>query len=1057
VPRRLTSGLGLHTHAALSPDDGHIAFVGREEGVPDVYVIPVAGGKPVRLTFQGAPERQCAVLGWSADGERVRFSSNVSSAFVKLHSIYEIPVVGGEPRRVEVGPARFLSEAPDGSGARVLARHQDDLAYWKRYRGGTAGVLWVDPDGQGAWRRLVDLKGNLARPLWVGDRIFFLSDHEGVGHLYSTTPTGEDLRCESSGADHLGHYVRHPATDGERIVYHAGAELWLLEPGSGEAPSRIEMDFASPRSQRARRFVDAESYLEEADLHPEGHSVALTVRGRPYTMGFWEGAALQRGRTRDARYRLASYLPDGKALVMVSDEGGEEALEIHPTEPGGDAEVHRLSGLDVGRPLDLAVCPVGRVVAFSNHRHEVVLVDLEERSARIVDRSPWHRMEGLAWSPDGRWIAYGCAETENTFSIKLAEVASGQVHRVTDPEFRDTHPSFDPEGRYLYFLSHRDFDPVYDEQHFDLGFPSAMRLCLLTLQADLPSPFVAVPKPLSEDPKDDSSEAKGSEEDEGNDEAEPIRIDLDGIAQRVLVFPVGAGTFGQVAGTSDRVLFSSFPIEGSLGESWSDAHEQPNGTLRAWDFERHEEVSVMSEVSAFLLAPDGKTLLVWAGSRLRVMAADSKEEKGDAPESEPGRKSGWLDLDRLSVEVHPGQEWRQMLRETWRLMRDHFWTEDMSGVDWEAVFERYAPLVDRVGSRAEFSDLVWEMQGELGTSHAYEIGGDYRRPPEHGPGFLGADFAFDAAVGGYRVGARLRGDTWDPEGSAPLSRPGVDLREGDVILAINGQRVSAERSVQSLLVNQADREVALTVAARPGEAAPRQVTVKTLRDEGPTRYRDWVDQNRRRVHEASEGRIGYLHIPDMGPWGYSEFHRGYLAEVARPALLVDVRFNRGGHVSPLLLEKLARRRLGYGTQRWGHAMPYPPDSVMGPMVALTNEYAGSDGDIFSHCFKLMELGPLVGMRTWGGVIGIWPRHRLVDGSVTTQPEFSFWFSDVGWGVENYGTDPDLVVDIAPQDYATGRDPQLERGLEVLEELLAQSTTALPDMSSRPRRQPPWQS
>jgi tricorn protease len=355
-------------------------------------------------------------------------------------------------------------------------------------------------------------------------------------------------------------------------------------------------------------------------------------------------------------------------------------------------------------------------------------------------------------------------------------------------------------------------------------------------------------------------------------------------------------------------------------------------------------------------------------------------------------------------------------------------------------------LLPVVRTRGELSDLMWEMLGELGTSHAYEIGGDHRRPPQYRRGFLGADLAWNDGLHGYEIKKIYRGDSWNREIDSPLAEPGLDLRVGDAILAIGGRAVTKELSPDELLVNAADREVQLTVASGKRK---RRVIVRALRDERMLRYRAWVEDNRTYVHERTAGRVGYVHIPDMGPWGFSEFHRGYLSEFNRDALIVDVRYNRGGHVSPLLLEKLARKRVGYDVSRWGPPVPYPPESVGGPMVALTNQFAGSDGDIFSHCFKLYKLGPLVGKRTWGGVIGINPYHRLVDGTITTQPEFSFWFADVGWKVENYGTDPDYDVDIAPQDVKAGLDPQMTKALDLVAQAHAAAPNGKPHFETRP--------
>jgi tricorn protease len=374
----------------------------------------------------------------------------------------------------------------------------------------------------------------------------------------------------------------------------------------------------------------------------------------------------------------------------------------------------------------------------------------------------------------------------------------------------------------------------------------------------------------------------------------------------------------------------------------------------------------------------------------------------------------------------------------------------MSGVDWERILHLYEPLVGRVASRSEFSDLLWEMQAELGTSHCYELGGDYRPEPQYRLGFLGADLAYEPEHDAYRLVRILRGDVWDEKSASPLRRPGVNVEEGMLLLAIGGQRLSRNLHPHELLVNQAGQEVQLTVAEGDGGSA-RTVCVKPLGNETPVRYRDWVEQNRQYVHEKSGGQVGYVHVPDMGPDGYAEFHRYFLAELDHKGLVVDVRFNGGGHVSELLLEKLARRRLGYDLTRWMSYVPYPLESAYGRMVALTNEQAGSDGDIFCHAFKLMKLGKLIGRRTWGGVIGIWPRNSLVDGGLTTQPEFSFWFRDVGWGVENYGTDPDIEVDITPQDFARGADTQLDRAIEEVLKEIEENPPLEPDFSERPRR------
>lgn len=1068
VARRLTSNLGMIGKPALSPDGSLLAFTGREEGTSEVYVMPAAGGPATRVTYLGVAT---SVVTWMPDGQRVVFASNTGQAFGRQALLYAVPAGGGEHVTLPTGPAASISFGL--AGGRVIGRNTTDLARWKRYRGGTAGDMWVDEDGSGRWRRLIALQGNVTLPLWVGDRIYFISDHEGVGNLYSCRPSGDDLRRHSRHSDY---YVRNASTDGRRIVYQAGAELFVFDP-TQDTSQRIEVDLRSPRVQRNRKFVDAADYLQGYALHPEGYAVAVACRGQVFSMANWEGAVLQHGEPVTVvdgvevavRRRLAAWLPDGQRLVLVSDAEGEEALEVHRADASEPAQ--RLEGLDLGRPVLLAVSPTADQVALTNHRNELLLVDLEQTAVKVLDRSPYARIGAMAWAPDGRWIAYSYADSTQTSIIRLCRTETGETWNVTRTVLRDEEPAFDPEGNYLYFLSARDFDPVYDNLHFDLNFPFGMRPYLVTLRADLPSPFVPRPKAPGEKPTPDDGKDRPNQAAEQGDAAQPaavdeppakdeqehevphaVEIDLEGIADRILAFPVDEGLYQQIRGIKGKVLFTSRPAEGAL------KHRRPlgamppaNATLEVYDFGEQKHDTLVEGVTDFEVSLDAKTLIYRAGSRLRVLKAGEKpEEKNN---SAPSRKSGWLSLGRVPVSVLPGAEWAQMYRHAWRLQRDQFWSEDMSGVDWQAVYRRYWPLVSRVATRAEFSDLMWEMQGELGTSHAYEFGGDYRPEPDYDHGFLGADFAYDAETGGYRITRIVHGDPWDEDGNSPLAHVGANVRVGDVLLAIGGRRLSRELSPRHLLVNQAGREVLLTVLGQ-GEAKPRAVTVKTLRQEGPALYREWVENNRRRVHEATDGRVGYLHIPDMGPRGYAEFHRSYLAEVIREGLVVDVRYNGGGHVSQLLLEKLARRRIGYDVPRWSQPRPYPEESVGGPMVALTNEQAGSDGDIFCHAFKLMKLGPLIGKRTWGGVIGIWPRETLVDGGVTTQPEFSTWFEDVGWGVENYGTDPDIEVEITPEDYAAGRDPQLERAIAEVMRLLAENPPRLPDFGNRPQRELP---
>ncbi len=1059
--RRLTANPGVASFPAFSPDGESVAFTGRDDGPTEVYVMAADGGSPRRLTWLGSHTQ---VVGW-APGGRIMASTDWRQPFAGNMHLISVSETGTPPESLPCGPARAASFAP-GSEGLVIGRNSGDPARWKRYRGGTAGTLWIDRAGAGRFSPLIRVEGNLASPMWIGSRIYFLSDHEGHGNLYSCTPTGRGLKQHTHHADF---YVRFPSTDGRRIVYHSGADIYVFDP-QYDAARKIEVRIHSSRSQRNRKFVSASRYLESFDLHPNGHTVASVHRGGLFAMGLWEEAPLRLGKVSSVRYRLGRWLPDGDRIVAVTDEGRDEHLIVFSR--GSAGEPKRIRG-DFGRVSGLYVAPGNALekpdsddsaadgkkkdkkkskkkqkaapdlVVLTNNRHELILVNLTKGDSNVVDRSPHHRIAGVDWSPDSRWIAFGHSASERSSSIRLYEIESGKITTLTGPDFFDVGPSFDPDGKYLYFISWRVFNPVYDSHYFDLGFPKGSRPYLLTLGNDIVSPFSMAtrkPKPPGGPPGDADKGGNGS------DEQPSFRIDLEGIEDRVVAFPVPESRYGGVLGAFGRVLFCRYPSEGSLHEE-DDSEPVASGILEFWDFEANKSGRVSDKVTSFSLSLDRKVMGVRSGTNLRALPAAYKEDP-EKNKDEYTRETGWVDLDRIRAEVIPTDEWRQMYGEAWRLQREQFWRADMSGVDWEEVYERYLPVLGRVGSRAEFSDLLWELQGELGTSHCYEMGGDYRPRPNWSQGFLGADLEYNRRTKRWRIGRIPRGDSWDSQYASPLAAPGLSLHAGDEIVAVGGADVGSDTSPYERLVHLAGKAVQLTVRNRGRRATSRgsratssdarTVTVKTLVEETSLRYRDWVESNRGHVHAETDGRVGYVHIPDMGPVGYSEFHRYYGQESVRDGLIIDVRFNRGGHVSQLLLEKLLRRRIGYDVSRWAEPTPYPEASPMGPMVALTNEYAGSDGDIFCHAFKLFGLGPLIGKRTWGGVVGIWPQAGLVDGTITTQPEYAYWFEDVGYGVENYGTDPDIEIDSRPQDHAAGHDRQMERALAEIRKILRKS-------------------
>jgi len=1030
VARRLTANVGRASNPHFSPDGKYIAFTGRDDGAPEVYLMPAEGGEAIRLSHFGSFN---AVLGWH--NNTILFCSNYEQSMSRILALFSVDMNGGLPQQISVGPARSISYS--ANGGKVIGRHTRDAAYWKRYKGGTAGVLWVDMEGNGNFSQPIQLDGNFNCPMWIGERIYFIVDHEGIGNIYSCLPTGESLKKHTH---HKDYYARNASTDGNSIVYHAGGDIYLFDIASGLS-NKVAIDFYSSRVQSKRKFAHAARYLEDYDLNENGSCLSLITRGKAFSMGNWEGAVMQQGeRNGSIRYRLSRWLKDGERVVLSSDENDIDQLEVHWI--NGLKTPKKLSGIDIGRPYDIKVSPTKDEIVLTNHRQELIWVNLTTGENKVLDRGLYGTPFGLDfnWSPDGLWITYAYPISRLNTIIRLYKLASDEKFDITEPVLHDAAPVFDPKGRYLYFISARVFNPVYDNMHFDLNFPNGTKLYAITLQKDTPSPFVPIVRGFDWENEEDEEESEPVVKDKKKEKTvKPISIELEGISKRIVPFPIDEGRYIDITATVDKVYYLSTEIEGARFND-----EESDACLKAFDLIELEEKTLVEGIDDFLISADETAMAYSVGAKLRVVATDKDLPKGGSK----SRKHGWINLGRINTFIDPKAEWRQMFREAWRLQRDFFWVEDMTNIDWQKVYNRYYPLVERISCRSDLSDIMWEVHGELGTSHAYEGGGDYRPQPRYNIGFLGANFVYDTTHNAYRFTHIVTGDVWDDNNPSPLKRPGVNVQEGMLLLAIGGQPVSAIDTPNKLLINQCNTEITLTVADANKENI-RQVTVKTVSEEYSQRYRDWLENNRRYVHEKSNGKLGYVHVPDMGSNGYAEFHRYFLTELDYDGLIVDVRFNGGGHVSQLLLEKLQRKRVGYDLTRWMGIEPYPSESPGGVVVALTNEHAGSDGDIFSHSFKLMNIGKLVGTRTWGGVIGIWPRNPLVDGSGTTQPEFAFWFKDVGWTVENYGTEPDIEVKISPQQHVQGIDPQLDKAIEVALDELISTPPLRPDFGPRP--------
>lgn len=1045
--RRLTSDRAPSRLPRISPAGTEIAYTSQRDGVAEVFVVRTDGSELRRLTYLGDPTTR--TIGWSEDG-RVLAISAVGQPFGSRTWAYAISLEGGEPERLPYGPVTAIARA--ATGAVVLGVNQSSHrgAAWKRYRGGTAGALWIDREGRGSFEPFLrQLNGQLEDPFFVGERLCFVSDHEGVANIYSVLPDGSDLERHS---DHADFYARAASSDGTTVVYQCAGDLYRLDGLTADSqPSRIDISLGAPRSGRAARRLQPAASLGEYAADRTGRASAVEVRGEIHHLTHRKGPARLLTGGAGVRARLPEVAgPEGtQAVLAITDAEGEDGLELIPLDQGGEARRYGVG--ELGRVLELAGSPDGRWAAVATHDGRVVLVELAGGGLKTLAACERGDASGLSFSPDSRYLVWSEPGPAPLRHIVLASVEDGRLVEVTPLRFHDYDPVFSLDGKYLAFLSVRTFDPMYDVHVFDMAFGAGARPHLVPLGATTPSPFSPEVGGRPRTPPAGGQEAGG--DGAGKDaESPPVPLEEEGLAGRITPFPVAAGRYSDLQATKDGFSFLSHPLVGVLGEERAELSAEPKRpSLVHYDLEKAKQIELVSALDSFSVSGDGLSMVVRDEKALRVLPATHKVEPAD-PGSEPDpNEVTEVDLERIRVELDPPLEWRQMYDEAARLMRDHYWVADMAGVAWGEIVERYRPLLDRIATRDDLSELLWEVQGELGTSHAYEMPPARPVEGERRLGLLGADLRREED-GSWRIARILPGESSVMSARSPLSAPGVGLVEGDAIVAVDGRPLEPAGGPGELLVGAAGKPVQLTVRNGGGE---RQVVVEPLADERPLRYQAWVADRRTATHEASGGRVGYVHIPDMMGNGWAELHRDLRVEVEREGLLIDVRDNGGGHTSELVLEKLARTVRAWETGRHLGTQTYPQHSPRGPRVLLTNENAGSDGDIVTAGFRQRQLGPVVGKRTWGGVIGIDGRYQLVDGTTVTQPRYAFWFYGFGWDVENHGVDPDIEVPIAPQDSAEGRDPQLERGVElVLAGLEAEPAATPPDPATRPSRGAP---
>ncbi|MFA7542284.1 MAG: PDZ domain-containing protein, partial [Lysobacterales bacterium] len=950
VAQRLTSHPGQELYPKFSPDGRHIAFSGEYNGSRQVFVIPSSGGEPRQLTWyndvgpmppRGGTDNR--VLDWTPDGQHIVVRMNRLGFDERSGRPYRVPFAGGleQPMAVPETGGGMLS--PDGNRF-VYTPMDREFRSWKRYRGGRAQDVWIYDLAANTSVQLTADRATNHQPMWLGDTVYFVSDRDDTTlNLYSISPEGgEPVKL----TDFSEYDVLWPSAGKDAIVFEKGGAIWRFDPASGQAtpvPIRVVNDY--PDAQP--RYVKAGEFVESFAISPAGERAAFGARGELLTVPAKHGEARQITHTPDAREHSVSWSPDGQWLAYLSDATGE--YEIYLQAQDGSGEPRRLtSDGDIWRFTPVWSPDSGKLV-FADKKQRLRILDIASGRLTDVDRGSHDDLTEYVFSPDSRWLAYTKTNASRNASIWLYSLASGRSEQLTGDETSEYSPAFDPQGRYLYFLSNRDYNLAFSAYEFNFLYRDATRIYAATLAAD----GRALMQPRSDEVGGNGNGDAGKENGNGNgygngyDASTPLRIDIDGFNQRVVALAAPSGSYQSLSANAQGVFYVASGGQGQGNE------------LRFLGLEADSTPETLGNVEGgYVLSADGSKLLLRRGSEFAIVAA------------EPGAdfQAGKLAMDKVELRIEPRREWRQMYVDGWRILRDWFYDPGMHGQDWQAIRDRYEPWLDHVGTRADLDYVFQELVGEANAGHVYVNAGDQPRVERRQGGLLGAELVADAS-GHVRIARIFPGENWEKRTRSPLTMPGVDISEGDYILAIDGVSTLGVDNVYRLLENKAGRVVTLRVNARPRDAGARDVAVTTIASETELRYLDWVQSRRAMVDELSGGRIGYIHVPNTAVEGSRELFKGMTAYASKDALIIDDRYNGGGFIPDRLIELLARQPLNYWKQRGLEPNATPMLSHTGPKAMLINGLASSGGDALPYYFRKLGLGPLIGTRTWGGLIG----------------------------------------------------------------------------------------
>ena len=1066
VARRLTSGPGYTSFPRFSADGTQLAFTSQYDGNTEVYVMPAEGGAPKRLTTSATLGRDDIsdrmgpnnlVMTWENTKPLVVFRSRTKSFNDFIGQLFAVGLDAELPQQLPVPRGGFVSFSPDDSKM-AFNRVFREFRTWKHYRGGMADDIWIYDFKNGASENLTNNPAQDICPMWGPDnRIYFASDRDGRMNLFSIDLASKELKQLTNFKDFD---IKFPSIGKDAIVFEEAGYIWRYDLASGQAapvPIDIKEDLASGR----QAFVDASKHIQSVNLAPDGERVIVVARGELFSAPKKEGTARNLSRTSNAHERDAVWSPDGKWIAYNSDASGENELYVR-SQDGRGQPTQVTNGADTYY-YQLIWSPDSKKLLWSDRLQRLRYVDVTTKAVTEVDKDKWGEIQSYDWSPDSQWIAWARPEQNDLPRVYLYSVANKKQTPVTDEWYASTNVAFSDDGKYLLLASARDFKPTFGAEEFANVYLDMERIYLITLAKDTEPPLAPRSDEVgkAEEKRTKEKEKEGEEkktEEKKSLSPSPsvtpkireikkkpivVKVDVDGIHDRISGVEVVPGNYSNIRMVDDRIFY----LRRTVADDTTDDEDDQDGRDRkahlcVYSMEDRKE-TVLGDVNSYQISDDGKRMLVKIKKDYAII---------DLPKDKLETKDHELKLVGLDMQLDKHAEWNQIYYECWRQMRDFFYAPNMNGADWKAMRDKYAALLPFVNHRNDLTYLLGELIGELNSGHTYVGGGERPETPRIKLGLLGAELSRDPASKAYRIDRILPGENWDKHTRSPLTAQGVNVKVGDYILAINGTPVSGLPNLYDGLIGAADKQVILRVNSRPSEDGARDVTVVPTADESPLYYLAWVQQNIDYVTKKTNGEVGYLHIPDMGRPGLNEFTKLYFPQIRKKALIVDVRGNGGGFVSPLVIERLRRALVMVGIARNGMPQTDPPQTFVGPMVTLINEFSASDGDIFPYRFKALGLGKLIGKRTWGGVVGIRESLPLADDGQFFKPEFAIYSKDgKDWIVEGHGVDPDIVVDNDPGKEFKGEDQQLDRAIQEIQEELKTKGYELPPSPPFPNR------